>query len=131
MILVKANAESEAGVAPAEELLSEVRRYNDRLVRAGVLLAGDGLHPSARGFRVKFSGSRREVVPGPFPDTGELLAGYWLLQVRSAEEAIEWVKRIPNPSGGESVVEIRPVVEAGDRSHEKSSMSGATHRPIV
>jgi hypothetical protein len=114
MILINANAESAAGLPHYEALLVNVARYSDRLARAGVLLAGDGLHPTSRGVRVEFSGSRREVVPGPFPNTGELLAAYWLLQVRSVEEAVEWVKRIPGLPGCEQLIEIRQAVEAAD-----------------
>jgi hypothetical protein len=115
MILVKANEDSEAGVMPSEELLTEMGRYNEELVKAGVLLAGEGLHPSSRGTRVRFSGSERTVIDGPFSETKELLAGFWLIQVKSKEEAIEWVKRIPNPMPGtETEVEIRQVFEAED-----------------
>lgn len=114
MILVKANADSEAGVLPSEQLLTEMGKYNEELVKAGILLAGEGLHPSSRGVRVRFAGKERTVVDGPFAETRELLAGFWLIQVKSREEAIEWVKRIPNPDGGESEVEIRQVFEADD-----------------
>jgi hypothetical protein len=115
MILVKANADSEAGVLPSTELLTEMGRYNEELVKAGVLLAGEGLHPSSRGARVRFSGSERTVIDGPFAETKELLAGFWLIQVKSREEAIEWVKRIPNPMPGtETEVEIRQVFDAED-----------------
>jgi hypothetical protein len=114
MILIKANADSEAGVLPGEQLLIEMGRYNEELVKAGVLLAGEGLHPSSRGVRVHFAGKQRTVVEGPFAETKELLAGFWLLQVKSHEEAIEWVKRIPNPDGDDFEVEIRQVFEADD-----------------
>jgi hypothetical protein len=114
MILIKANADSEAGVLPSEQLLTEMGKYNEELVKAGILLAGEGLHPSSRGVRVRFAGKERTVVDGPFTETKELLAGFWLIQVKSREEAIEWVKRIPNPDGGESEVEIRQVFEADD-----------------
>ena len=114
MILVKATKESEAGVMPSERLLTEMGRYNEDLARAGVLLAGEGLHPSSRGARVRFSGSSRTVVDGPFPETSQLLAGFWLIQVKSREEAIEWVKRCPNPHEGESEIEILQVFEAED-----------------
>jgi hypothetical protein len=114
MVMIKANADSEAGVMPSQELLTEMGKYNEELVRAGVMLAGEGLHPSSRGARVKFSGSARTVVDGPFPETKELVAGFWLIQVKSKEEAIEWVKRCPNPTGGESEIEIRQVFEAED-----------------
>jgi hypothetical protein len=114
MLIVKADANSEAGVMPSQELLTEMGKYNEELVKAGVLLAGEGLHPSSRGARVKFSGSKRTVVDGPFPETKELVAGYWLIQVKSREEAIEWVKRCPNPMEGDSEIEIRQVFEAED-----------------
>jgi hypothetical protein len=114
MVLIKASEDSEAGVMPSEELLTQMGNYNEELVKAGVMLAGDGLHPSSKGVRVAFSGSERKVIDGPFAETKELLAGYWVWQVKSLEEAIEWVKRIPNPDGGESVVEIRPVFETED-----------------
>jgi hypothetical protein len=114
MVMIKANADSEAGVMPSQQLLAEMGKYNEELVRAGVMLAGEGLHPSSRGARVKFSGSARTVVDGPFPETKELVAGFWLIQVKSKEEAIEWVKRCPNPTGGESEIEIRQVFEAED-----------------
>ena len=115
MVIVKANAASEAGELPSERLLTEMGKYNEELVKAGVLLAGEGLHPSSRGTRVRFSGSKREVVDGPFSETKELIAGYWLFQVKSKEEAIEWVKRAPNPfPGTESEIEIRQVFEAED-----------------
>ncbi len=114
MVMVKATKASEAGVMPDEQLLIDMGKYNESLVRAGVLLAGEGLHPSSRGARVRFSGERRTVVEGPFPETGTLVAGFWLLQVKSKEEAIEWVKRCPNPMQGESEIEIRQVFEADD-----------------
>ena len=114
MLIVKADANSEAGVMPSQELLTEMGKYNEELVKAGVLLAGEGLHPSSKGARVKFSGSKRTVVDGPFPETKELVAGFWLIEVKSKEEAIEWVKRCPNPMGGESEIEIRQVFEAED-----------------
>lgn len=115
MVLVKANKDSEAGVLPDEKLLAAMTKYNDELVRAGVLLAGEGLQPSSKGARVKFSGDKRIVIDGPFAETKELIAGFWLFQVRSKEEAIEWVKRAPNPfPGAESEIEIRQVFEAED-----------------
>lgn len=114
MVMVKATQESEAGLMPSEQLLADMGRYNESLVRAGVLLAGEGLHPSSKGARVRFSGANRSVVEGPFPDTESLVAGFWLLQVKSKEEAIEWVKRCPNPMPGESEIEIRQVFEADD-----------------
>lgn len=114
MILVKADHDTEAGVMPGEQLLADMGRYNEELVKAGIMLAGEGLHPSSRGARVRFSGSSRTVVDGPFAETRELVAGFWIWQVRDLEEAIEWVKRCPNPTGAESVIEIRPVFEAED-----------------
>jgi hypothetical protein len=115
MVLIKANQDSEAGVLPSQELLTQMGNFNEELVKAGVMLAGDGLHPSSKGVRVAFSGSERKVIDGPFAETKELLAGYWVWQVKSVDEAIEWVKRMPNPAEGtEAVVEIRPVFEADD-----------------
>ncbi|HEY0395194.1 MAG TPA: YciI family protein [Candidatus Elarobacter sp.] len=114
MVMVKANDASEAGVMPSEELLTAMGRYNEELAKAGVLLAGEGLQPSSKGARVRFSGSQRTVIDGPFTETKELIAGFWLLQVASREEAIEWVKRAPNPFEGESEIEIRQVFEADD-----------------
>lgn len=114
MVLVKANADTEAGVMPSEQLLADMGRYNEELVNAGIMLAGEGLHPSARGARVQFSGDKRSVIDGPFAETKELVAGFWIWQVRDLDEAIEWVKRCPNPTGEDSVIEIRPVFEAED-----------------
>jgi hypothetical protein len=119
MVLIKANEQSEAGKMPSEKLLTEMTAYNEELVKAGIMLAGDGLHPSSRGKRVVFSGSDRKVLDGPFSETKELLAGYWVWQVKDMDEAIEWVKRIPNPDDGtEAEVEIRPVFEADDFGEE-------------
>ncbi len=118
MIIVKATKDSEAGVMPDEKLLTEMGKYNEELVRAGIMLAGEGLHPSARGARVRFSGAQRTVVDGPFAETKELIAGFWLWQVKSLEEAVEWVKRCPNPMPGESEIEIRQVFEAEDFGEE-------------
>jgi hypothetical protein len=114
MVLIKANKDSEAGVLPSKELLTEMGKFNEELVKAGVMIAGEGLHPSSKGARVKFSGSKRTVIDGPFAETKELIAGFWLWQVKSKEEAIEWVKRCPNPMGVEGEVEIRQVFEAED-----------------
>ena len=115
MVMVKADKNSEAGVLPDEKLLAEMGKYNEELVKAGVLLAGEGLHPSSKGARVKFSGAKRTVIDGPFSETKELVAGFWLIQVKSKEEAIEWVKRAPNPfPGTESEIEIRQVFEVED-----------------
>ena len=114
MVIVKATSDSETGTMPSEQLLTDMGKFNEELVKAGVMLAGEGLHPSSRGNRVEFSGSRRTVIDGPFSETKELVAGFWLWQVRSMEEAIEWVKRCPNPHEGDSIIEIRPVFEAED-----------------
>ena len=114
MVLVKANKDSEAGVMPSEKLLAEMGKFNEELVKAGVMLAGEGLHPSSKGARVRFSGAKRSVIDGPFAETKELVAGFWIWQVKSKEEAIEWVKRCPNPMPGESEIEIRQVFEAED-----------------
>jgi hypothetical protein len=111
MIIVKATKESEAGVMPKEQLLQDMMKFNEELVKAGVMLSGDGLHPSAKGARVQFSGKNRTVVDGPFAETKELIAGYWMWQVKSREEAIEWVKRCPNPFETDSEIEIRQVFE--------------------
>jgi len=115
MVMVKATKDSEAGVLPNEKLLADMGKYNEELVKAGVMLAGEGLQASSKGARVRFSGSKRTVIDGPFPETKELIAGYWLFQVKSLEEAIEWVKRCPNPMPNqESEIEIRQVFEADD-----------------
>ena len=114
MVMVKATRDSEAGVMPSEQLLADMGRFNEELVKAGVMLAGEGLHPSSKGVRVRFSGDRRSVVDGPFAETKELVAGFWLWQVHSMDEAIEWVRRCPNPMPGDSEIEIRPVFEAED-----------------
>ena len=111
MVIVKATKDSEAGVMPTEGLLSAMMKYNEELVRAGIMLAGDGLKPSSAGKRVRFSGATRTVVNGPFAATNELIAGYWLWKVKSMEEAIEWVKRCPNPMPGDSEIEVRPLFE--------------------
>jgi hypothetical protein len=119
MVIVKATKESEAGVLPSEKLLADMSRFNEELVKAGVLLAAEGLQPSSKGARVRFSGDKRTVIDGPFTETKELIAGYWLFQVKSKEEAIEWVKRCPNPFPGiESDIEIRQVFEADDFGKE-------------
>jgi hypothetical protein len=114
MVLIKADKDTEAGVMPSEQLLAEMLKYNEELVKAGVMLAGEGLHPSSKGKRVKFSGGKKTVVDGPFTETKELIAGFWLWQVRSMDEAVEWVKRMPNPDDTEAEVEIRQVFEAED-----------------
>ncbi|WP_430435446.1 YciI family protein [Methyloversatilis sp.] len=114
MVLIKADANSEAGVMPDEALLTEMGRFNEELVKAGVMLGGEGLHPSSRGARVRFFGSAREVTDGPFAETKELIAGYWVWQCASLQEAIDWVKRCPNPMPGESEIEIRQIFESDD-----------------
>jgi hypothetical protein len=114
MVMVKANEDSEAGVPPNEELLAEMAKYNEELVKAGVMLAGEGLQPSSKGARVWFSGKKRTVTDGPFAEAKELIAGFWLIQVNSMEEAIEWIKRAPNPTGEEGEIEIRQVFEVED-----------------
>jgi hypothetical protein len=117
MVLIKATEQSEAGEMPSEELLAQMTAFNEELVKAGVMLAGDGLHPSSEGVRVEFSGNERKVINGPFAETKELLAGYWVWQVKSIDEAIEWVKRVPDPMpGSEAIIEIRPVFELDDFS---------------
>ena len=118
MVLVKADKSTEAGAMPSEKLLTAMGKYNEELVKAGVMLAGEGLHPSSKGARVKFSGDTRTVIDGPFTESKELIAGYWLIQVKSKEEAIEWVKRCPNPLEGESEIEIRQVFETEDFGDE-------------
>jgi hypothetical protein len=118
MVMVKANEDTEAGVMPSEELLAEMGKFNEEMVKAGVLLAGEGLQASSKGARVKFSGEKRSVVDGPFTEAKELIAGFWLIQVKSLDEAIEWVKRCPNPMDGESEIEIRQVFEADDFGEE-------------
>ncbi len=120
MVIVKATQDSEAGVMPSEQLLRDMGNYNEELVKAGLMLAGEGLHPSSKGARVKFSGEQRTVTDGPFAETKELIAGFWLWQVQSMAEAIAWVKRCPNPMPGESEIEIRPVFEAEDFGAEFS-----------
>jgi len=114
MILVKANIDTEAGVMPTTELLTAMGQYNEELSKAGIMLAGEGLHPSSKGARVVFSGDKRVVIDGPFTESKELIAGYWLWEVKSRQEAIEWVKRCPNPTGENSVIEIRQVYDAAD-----------------
>src|SRR5882762_4021559 len=114
IVIVKASKESEAGVMPSEALLTAMGKYNEELVKAGVMLAGEGLHPSSKGARVKFSGDKRIVTDGPFSDTKELIAGFWLWQVKSKQEAIDWLKRCPNPAGTDFEIEIRQVFEACD-----------------
>ena len=119
MVIIKANADSEAGVMPSEELLTAMGKYNEELVKAGIMLAGEGLHPSSKGARVRFSGDKRTVIDGPFAETKELVAGYWIWRVKSKEEAIEWAKRCPNPMPGtDAEIEIRQIFEAEDFGEE-------------
>jgi hypothetical protein len=118
MVLIKADADTEGGVMPDEKMLTEMMAFNEELVKAGIMLSGDGLQPSSKGARVRFSGDKRTVVDGPFAETKELVAGFWIWQVKSLEEAIEWVKRCPNPTGAESLVEIRPLFETADFGDE-------------
>ena len=118
IVMVRATRESEAGIMPSEALITAMGHFNEELVRAGVLLAGEGLRPSKDGARIRFSGDRREVIDGPFTETRELIAGFWLIQVRSLDEALEWMKRCPNPFDGESEIEIRQVFEAEDFGKE-------------
>ena len=114
MVIVKATRNSEAGVMPSEKLLADMGKFNEELVKAGVMLAGEGLQPSSKGARVRFSGAKRTVIDGPFTETKELVAGFWLIQVKSKEEAIDWARRCPNPTGDEGELEIRPLFEASD-----------------
>ena len=134
MVIVKASKESEAGQMPSTELLAAMGKYNEELMKAGIMLAGDGLHPSSKGARVHFDGAKRTVIDGPFAETKELIAGFWIWQVRSLDEAIEWVKRCPNPMDGPSDIEIRQIFEADDfgeaftpelREQEERIMEGA------
>jgi hypothetical protein len=118
MVLVKASKDSEAGVMPSQKLLADMGKYNEELAKAGVMLAGEGLHPTSKGVRVAFSGEKRTVIDGPFMETKELIAGFWLWQVKSMEEAIEWVKRCPNPHNEDSEIEIRPLFESEDFGDE-------------
>ena len=143
MVMVKATGQSEAGKMPSTELLAAMGNFNEELVKAGVLLAGEGLHPSAKGKRVRFSGSQRTVIDGPFTETKELVAGFWLWQVKSIEEAVEWVRRCPNPMEGDSEIEIRPLFEAADFGAEftpelqaqeerlRAEVEGAAGRPAI
>jgi hypothetical protein len=114
MVMVKATEDSEAGVMPSEKLLADMGNFNEQLVKAGIMLAGEGLHPSVKGKRVRFDGDKRTVVDGPFAETKELVAGFWIWKVKSMEEAVQWVKRCPNPMPGPSEIEIRPVFEMED-----------------
>ena len=118
MVMVKATQESEAGTMPSQQLLTDMMKFNEELVNAGVMLAGEGLHPSSKAKRVHFSGAKRTVTDGPFAETKELIAGYWIWKVNSMEEAVEWVKKCPNPMNGESDIDIRPIFEAEDFGDE-------------
>jgi hypothetical protein len=118
MVMVKATEESEAGQMPSQELLAAMGRYNEELVKAGVMVAGEGLHPSSKGVRVRFDGTSRRVIDGPFAETKELVAGFWIFQVKSLEEAVEWIKRCPNPMSGPSEIELRQIFEADDFGEE-------------
>ena len=118
MVIVKATEDSEAGVMPSEQLLTEMGNYNEELVKAGIMVAGEGLHPSSKGKRVRFSGSERTVIDGPFAETKELIAGYWLWNVKDMDEAVSWVKRCPNPMPGDSEIEIRPLFEMEEFGEE-------------
>ena len=130
MLIVKANEDSEAGVMPSKELLTEMGRYNEELVKAGVMLAGEGLQASSKGARVRFSGKDRTVIDGPFAETKELIAGFWIFEVKSLEEAIEWVKRCPNPMEGESEIEIRQVFETDDFGEAYSGEARDVHERV-
>ena len=130
MVMVKANEDSEAGVMPSKEALTEMGRFNEELVKAGVMLAGEGLQPSSKGARVRFSGKERTVIDGPFAETKELIAGFWLIQVKSIDEAIEWVKRCPNPMEGESEIEIRQVFENEDFGEAYSGEAREVHERV-
>ena len=114
MVIIKANKDSEAGVMPSEQLMAEMGKFNEELVNAGIMLDGDGLHPSSKGKRIRISGDKRTVIDGPFAETKELIAGYWVWKVKSMEEAVEWAKRCPNPTGEEGEIELRPFFEAED-----------------
>jgi hypothetical protein len=131
MVIVKANKESEAGVMPRQQLLADMGKFNQELVKAGILLGADGLRPSSKGKRVRFSGDKRTVIDGPFSETKELVAGYWLWQVRSMEEAVEWVKRCPNPHEGECEIEIRPVFELEDFGSELTPELKKKHEDML
>ena len=131
MVMVKATSDSENGVMPSAQLLEDMGKYNEELVKAGILLAGEGLRPSSHGARVAFSGASRTVIDGPFAETKELVAGFWLWQVRSLDEAIEWVRRCPNPMIGDSEIEIRPVFEAEDFGDALSPEQRAREEQIL
>jgi hypothetical protein len=131
MMLVRATKDTEAGVLPSKELVAEMMKYNEELAKAGALLALDGLHPSSKGARVKFSGTKRTVIDGPFTETKELIAGFWVIQVNSKEEAIAWARRIPNPTGAEGEIEIRQVFDASDFPPEVLSAEAAAREQTM
>jgi hypothetical protein len=131
MVIVKATKESEAGVLPSKELITAMGKYNEQLVKAGIMLAGDGLQPSSKGKRVRFSGEKRSVIDGPFAETKELIAGFWIWQVRSMEEAVEWLKRCPNPHGDISDVEIRPFFEPADFGENLTPEERERHKRLT
>jgi hypothetical protein len=130
MVMVKANEDSEAGVMPSEELVTAMAKYNEELVKAGVMLAGEGLQPSSKGARVRFSGKERTVIDGPFAETKELIGGFWIFEVKSLEEAVEWVKRCPNPMEGESEIEIRQVFESDEFTEAYSGEAREAHERV-
>jgi len=130
MVMVRANGDTEAGVMPSQELLTAMGKYNEELVKAGVMLAGEGLQPSTKGARVRFSGKERSVIDGPFAETKELIAGFWILEVKSLDEAIEWVKRCPNPMEGESEIEIRQVFEPDDFGEAYTGEAREVHERV-
>ena len=130
MVIVKATKDSEAGIMPTEQLLNDMTKFNEELARAGIMLAGDGLKPSSKGARVQFSGKKRTVVDGPFAETKELVAGFWIWQVKSMQEAIDWVKRCPNPMPGDSEIEIRPFYEAEDFGAEFTQEARERERKV-
>ena len=130
MVMVRANGDTEAGVMPSEELLTAMGKYNEELVKAGVMLAGEGLQPSTKGARVRFSGKERSVIDGPFAETKELIAGFWILEVKSLDDAIEWVKRCPNPMEGESEIEIRQVFEPDDFGEAATGEAREVHERV-
>jgi hypothetical protein len=130
VVMVRANEETEAGVMPSEELLTAMGKYNEELVKAGVMIAGEGLQPSSRGAKVRFSGKERSVIDGPFAESKELIAGFWIFEVKSLDEAVEWVKRCPNPMDGESEIEIRPVYELDDFGEAASGEAREVHERV-
>jgi hypothetical protein len=130
VVMVRANEDTEAGVMPSEELLTAMGKYNEELVKAGVMIAGEGLQPSSTGARVRFSGKDRTVIDGPFAESKELIAGFWIFETKSLDEAVEWVKRCPNPMDGESEIEIRPVYELDDFGEAATGEARAVHERV-